>query len=125
MPTIGPYTILVFLDRLRPAVQKIAVIESAPGVDGVAVVKGGWTNPPQKMRTITETTSAANAAALIDKYRALHGQVLTIVDQFGFTWPNVTIMHVTGLPSSAGYSTKWRAEMEWLLLPTTTRPSGL
>jgi hypothetical protein len=124
MATIGPYTVLVFDGRLRPAVQKIAVLESAPGVDGVAVVRGGWTNPPQKVRTVTETTSASLAYGLLDKYRALHGQVVNITDQFGFSWPNVTVTGVTGVIGSAGYSSKWRVEMEWMLLPVTTRPSG-
>ncbi|MES2340008.1 MAG: hypothetical protein V4537_18090 [Pseudomonadota bacterium] len=124
MPTIGPYTVLTFGARLLRATQKIALIETAPGVDGVGVVKGGWTTKPQKMPTVTETTSAALAEALAEKYRALHGEVVTVVDQFGVTYPNVTIMGVVAVKGSAGYSSKWRVEAEWTLLVDTARPSA-
>jgi hypothetical protein len=125
MATIGPYTVTVFGGRLQRAVQKIAVIESAPGVDGLGVVKGGWTTKPQKIPTVTETTSAALAAALVEKYRAQHGQVLTIVDQFSVTWLNVTVMGIVAVYGSAGYSSKWRVEAEWTFLVDTTRPAGV
>jgi hypothetical protein len=124
MATIGPYTVVAFGGRLQRAVQKIATIESAPGVDGLGVVKGGWTTRPQKIPTVTETTSAALAAALVEKYRALHGQVINIVDQFGVTWPSVTVMGVVAVYGSAGYSSKWRVDAEWTFLVGTTRPLG-
>jgi hypothetical protein len=125
MAKIQGFTVVVFDGMLQPAAQKIAVLESAPGVDGVAVVKGGWTNAPQEVRTVAEVTSAAGAAALWNQYRTLSGQIITIIDQFGFTWPNVTVMRVG--PSrieAAGYSSIWRLEAQWLLLPDTTRPPG-
>ncbi len=124
MATIGPYTVLTFGGRLQRAVQKIAAIESAPGVDGLGIVKGGWTSRPQKIPTVTETTSSALAAALAEKYRALHGQVVTVVDQFSITWPNVTIMGIMTVIGSAGYSSKWRVEAEWTFLVDTVRPAG-
>lgn len=124
MATIGPYTVLVFDGRLRLSMQKIAVLDAAPGADGVAVVKGGWTNPPQKVRTVTESTSATAAFALLTQYQALHGQIVTIVDQFGVTWLGVTIINVSGTIASAGYSSKWRTEVDWMVLPATSRPSG-
>jgi hypothetical protein len=125
MATIGAYTVLIFDGRLRPAVQKIAVIESAPGVDGVAVIKGGWTNSTQAVRTVTEASSASAAALLLQQYRAMHGLVVTVVDQFGFTWPNVTVIGVTGVIAAKGVSGVYRVEMQWSLLPDTTRPPGV
>ncbi len=126
MAKIGSFTVVVFDGMLQPAHQKIAILESAPGVDGVAVVTGGWTNEAQPVRTVTEVTSAANAAILWNQYRALHGQVINVLDQFGITWPNVTVLRVgPSRIASAGYGSIWRLEAQWLLLPDTTKPPGV
>ena len=125
MATIGAYTVTTFLGRLQPAGQKIAVLSSAPGVDGMAIVKGGWSNRPQAIPTITQVASSAIAATLLQTYRAQHGLVIQVVDQFSITWPNVTVLGVNGVIAAVGYGGLWRLEADWLLLPDTTRPAGL
>lgn len=126
---IGPYAFTVFdpaEGTLQPAFQKGAIIESAVGVDDVGVVMGGWTNRPQQVRTVTQTTSAAAAQTLFNNYRALSRQVVSVYDQFGLLWPNVTIMRVgPDRVADAGYGGIWRLEVQWLILPQTTRPPGV
>lgn len=126
MARIGAFTVIVFDGMLQPARQKIAVLESAPGVDGVAVVASGWSNEPQGVRTVAELTSSSAAALLWNQYRALSGQVITVIDQFAVTWPNVTVLRVgPNRVAAVGYSSLWRLEAQWVLLPDTTRPPGV
>lgn len=123
MPTIGSFSVLSFGGRLRPAVRKVATLETAPGVDGNAVVVAGWTQAPQEIRTVQQYSSAAVAASALNAYRGLSGTVVNVVDQFAFAWPNVTVLGVTGEISAVGYGGLYRLDAAWLLLPQTTRPS--
>lgn len=123
MPTIGSHSFTSFLDKLRPAIQKVAVLETAPGVDGNAVVTSGWAQVPQTMPAVQTFSSKAAALYAQNAYRLLSGTVVNVVDQFGSAWPNVTILGVTSDLSDLGYGGLWRVQSQWLLLPQTTRPS--
>ncbi len=126
MARIGSYTVTVFdpeMGTLQPAMQKTAVLESAAGVDDVGVVAGGWSNRPQAVRTVTQVATSSAAATLWNNYRALSGTVVSVLDQFGFTWPNVTVFRVgPARIADVGYGGLYRLEVQWVLLPQTTRP---
>ena len=123
MPTIGGFSVTVWQGWLHPATRKIAVLDTAFGVDGNAVARGGYHNDVHEVRTIVEGASVAAVAQLYNQYRALEGTTVTVVDQFGITWPSVVVIRVTAEIAAVGYNSRFRLTASWRLLPVTTRPT--
>ncbi len=124
-PSIGGYTFQVFNGRMMRANRMVGTVDPAVGVDGNAVVKAGWRAGSCEIRTIVESSgNATTADTNVQKYYALEGQVVTVVDQFGITWPDTTVLRVVADYSLSFASSIYVVRATWTLLPATNRPAG-
>lgn len=122
MPSVGGYSVSTWQGNLHRSTRKGAVLESAAGVNGVAVVVGGWTNGIDQIRTIVEVASKSLAEALIEYYLSLSGTTQTCIDQHGTAWPSVTIVTVMCDREPNNWNGKWRVVANWAMIPATEAP---
>jgi len=122
MPSIHGYSVTSWPQgRLVEATQRIGTIDPLPGYDGLAVVASGWVCLP--VDVVTFTLTGVNAAdGLIEAYRALHGEVGTVVDNFNKSWQNVTVLGVSAKRWDTVITSTAFVEARWRLLPQVRRP---
>ncbi len=121
MASIHTFSVTVFAGRMHAALRRVAVLETPPGVNGNAVVRGAWKADICRIPTSTTVASQVAAEALIESYRALHGLQVRVIDQFGKTWLDTTVINVETDKSLTAVGT-YRVDAIWQLLPQTIRP---
>ena len=124
--SIGTFTFTAWKGFLAPAQQEVAVF-AQPGVDGFGVQFGAYRAPPQTIITTVTVADMNTANALVYQYRKTHRQYqpVTVVDQFGFTYPNTLILAVgPGEPPLWVQQTNFgvRIVTRWELLIESVRP---
>jgi hypothetical protein len=123
MASILGYTVTSWpVGNLRYPVQRIGLVQPAPGFDGLAVATSGWVSDPQRVVTLTQAADPILGDRLIQAYHALHRQVGTIVDQWPRTFTDATIISVVAdmYRTGLGYVL---VQAEWMILLPTVRPT--
>lgn len=129
MASIAGFTVTVWKGRLRRATVRTSTLEGEPGVRGVAVAIGEWTTAVDEIETqLDGGATYAAARTIAEAYRNLMApanNVVTVVDQFGETWPAVTVLSVVAEPSYNLATGQWRVVAFWRLLPSVALPGAL
>jgi hypothetical protein len=110
--------------RLSKAAQQNAVIKPLPGVRGNAIVGGEYQADPVQIVTRVDLADMTTYRNLRENYRSASRTVVTVSDQFGENWLNVTIVKVMPSPPDQLTTGKVRMTCVWLLLPETDAPNG-
>jgi hypothetical protein len=101
--------------------QRIGTIQPQPGFDGIALAQSGWVIDPLPVQTLTRLVDFTAADALCKVYHALHAKTGRIVDQFGRTFDDVTVMAIMATPMNTIGASLVIAD--WVLIFPTTRPA--
>jgi hypothetical protein len=120
---IGSESFTTWKGWLYPAQQKIATITGDQGVDGLAVVLGGFAADSAQIQTTATVADLSAAQAKINAYRLLHGQAVAVVDQFGVSFPGVVVLGVRTQPAQTVFGGGFRVTATWTLLVQTDRPT--
>ncbi|MBL4701957.1 MAG: hypothetical protein JKX85_11935 [Phycisphaeraceae bacterium] len=104
MPSIIATTETFVLDRLhgtpQPSGDTLGTINRV-GVDGVALrlqaAKPGFAVWESK----TAVTTTAKVKTTLEAYKALQGQIVEIIDEFGNSWTNVAVVRVAQTQAKA------------------------
>lgn len=66
-----------------------------PGVDGMSFQAVGERAEVSQLQTVRDLAYASSAANMMSSYKALVGEVVTIVDDDGVSWYNMLVLKVT------------------------------
>lgn len=125
MASILGHTVNTFQGRMHEARQRIAVMDSQPGVDGNIVALSGWSSDPIEISTYTLVSGGVVSARITgESYRATQGTLGTVIDQFGVSWPNVRVLGVVYEVNATPSSSLAYLRATWRLLPRVQRPPG-
>lgn len=120
MASVGGSAVDTFKGRIPYAVPKAAVIEAPPGLDGIGVVFGGYTEQVATARTSREAVDDTAADTLVGIYRAMQKTSVTVVDGYGDSW-TCTVLRVNVAKSDTIFGTV-RVDAEWVLVPDVGAP---
>lgn len=134
MGQIGPYLLFILPGSRMRGPRRIVDRRPAPvGVNGVEIERGAYDVPPSRYFTDSTHPSRINALFAIYQFEQLIGEDVTVVDEDGTNWPNVTVLDVqAGEPEAnaliinplTGGDT-WVVSAQWSLqLPYTTVRNG-
>jgi len=123
MATIGSYTVTGWQGRLRPANQRIAILDSMPGVDGSVATLGSWRADPTEIITRTDVATINQAIDLVNGYRQLTGSSVNVVDQFGVPWSQVFIAATPICDYDMLINTRYRVTARWLMVVQSSDPT--
>lgn len=115
--SIGSYSFLVWKGYLIKSHRRVALLPPDVGVDGVSVIRSGWTSEPSEIITTVEAADLTAANALDEAYRVLEGTAVTAVDSLGRS-SSVIVMRVDGEPSYTSLGVA-RLIARWSLLVQT------
>lgn len=97
--TIGTFD-FIRMSRVVRGPAKMVELITRRGVDGLATKQLGTKAQPYDTTTLTDTTLAL-APALIDSYKALQGNFITVTDDFGRISGTVLVLTVHDVDEAA------------------------
>ena len=94
-PSVGSVEFITLDGSIEPKGEKTEIIRR-PGVNGLGVKKLGTSGDSFQLACVKDV-NCANAAARkvkIEECMALKGSVVTMVDDYGMTWPEMLVQVV-------------------------------
>jgi len=90
---IGAYNFLTLRGSINVMQERLEEF-TRPGVDGMSFQAVGERAEVSQLQTVRDLAYASSAASMMSSYKALVGDVVTIVDDDGVSWYNMLVLKV-------------------------------